>query len=193
MTDIIRYFNNQEIHLVQTDDEKVFYIDLKMAGLVLGVSEKTLMHHMRNHADEFTEDEDFCIVQILHHGRKYKKRVLYPEGFILMSMFVRSKVAIQARKWIKRIMADLITGKSKIVSSNLDYIMRSARKIADQINYNRVTTGKLPVEDMYDVVLKCLIEINNNERESDPIDVVVKRWLGQTIPLLPEEVRRLLR
>lgn len=108
-------------------------------------------------------------------------------------MFVRSKVATQARIWIKKITADLITGKFKIVFSNLEYIMRSARKIADQTNYNRATAGKLPIGDMYDIILKYLIEINKDERKSDPIDVMVKRWMDHTIPLLPEDVRKLLR
>ena len=82
--------------------------------------------------------------------------------------------------------------RKEIVSTDLDYIIRSAGNIANQINLNRVAMCNESDNGMYNIILKCLLEHREGVRNGDQLKILIDRWKNDTLPLLTEVESKLL-
>lgn len=185
----ILQFNSHDIEIFEISNE--YYILETDLTRAIGATRNAIYEQRRRNTEVYNENKHIILHTI--RGQRQKRVLWSPRGVSRLLMRMNTPLALKFQDFLEDHIEDLRKGKTRIVSTDLDFIMSSARKIANQINFNKVTLGIKPNEEMYDIILKCLLEDKEGIRDGDPLEILIERWENDTVPLLSEAERRLLK
>jgi hypothetical protein len=95
----VNEYNGLSLQVVQTGDDRQWYMTVEEVAAGYEVARNTIMTHLKNHADEIRDGIEKGVGITGTLGGPQQKTVIYREGVIKLGFFILSKKAAAFRQW----------------------------------------------------------------------------------------------
>lgn len=168
ITSLTKSFEGNPINMTTEGDK--LCIDLKQTALMLETTEQNISNHLKRHAEEFVEGADYSTDTICVPGKRTRyRRLLHPDGFLLMSMFVRSKKAAAVRKWMKGIVSEFQRNGIYNRMTNLENMILLQQSTIDSLTNTQLEMSRDIKSEITNNSKISLIERNSIKLKVDAI------------------------